>query len=363
MNHTIQVHVTDACNMSCPYCYVHQRPANTMTLEDFKAQFVYAETLSRAIDPEFTGRWQVMYFGGEPLMNIDVVKQIHRYLKTVGAEVEFEHVQTNALLLTPGLLDWLRREGVGMSYSFDGLWDSPESIRVHEQLLAEGLLDHNAKTMVAPEHVDRLVENFEYFVGLGWTCPDFTFVRDHGWTDAAVARAVAQVHALVDLMIDRTLRDPAGRCFCTGFVKLALENVVVNSRCGRRNFTCFAARRGYAFTPTRVVYPCSRFYTNNAQPLLDANTGEVFTETVDHLRTALDVTTVPECADCAIGRFCNTGCAYMQLCNGDGVRMKPIEGYCALLRYVYSEALRYHRALRGTPALLELLKNDLKGVF
>ena len=364
-SHTIQVHLTNRCNMKCPYCYIHQNTAD-MTLDDFKAQFAYIHTLSKLIDPSFgIEGWNIAYFGGEPLMNIDAIRDINDFLRTTDVKINFQHIQTNALLMTRELVDELGQRGIGWSYSYDGVWDSAESIEVHERLLKEGLINRYAKIMIAPEHVGRIVENYQYFVDHGWTNPDLSFVRDIDWTDEAAQVCAQQVTSLVDLMIDQTLADvgQGDRCFCAGFIQLALMDMVVNKRIGKRDYTCHAGRNGYAFTPARVVYPCSRFYHNELYPLLDANTGEVFTGNIEHLSTALNTHNMPDCSDCAIEPYCNTGCAYTQLCCGDYKCMRPVKAYCTVLRHVYSETLRYFNALKHTAGLKELLNDKLGGFF
>lgn len=360
MYHTIMIHTTNACNMNCPYCYVHQRPAGEITVEDVKAQLPYAHRLSALMDPEFVNHqeYAVDYFGGEPLLNFDTILELHDQLFSRGVlRVTSEHVQTNALLMTREKLDELNKRRIHMSYSFDGLWDPPESIAVHEQLLAEGVLQPDmAKVMVAPEHAGDLLENYAYFVDkLGWTLPDYTFVRDDIWSSADVDTAKVQLHLLVDDMVARTKASKDGKCYCVGCISLPINDMVCGKMRGKRSFTCHAGRYGMVFTHDRKIYPCTRFYTNDKCMLADVNTGEVYEDTIRRLAQLFNTHVVEECVNCKIRQFCNTGCAYSQYMNGNEERMKPIASVCELTKACYTEALRYAKLLEDTQAFRNFL--------
>lgn len=361
MYHTIMVQMTNACNLNCSYCYVHQRPAGEITIDDVKAQLPYATRLSALMDPEFTNKmtYAVDYFGGEPLLNFDMILALHDQLFSQVLPVQSERVVTNALLLTRERLDELNNRGINISYSFDGLWDPPESIAVHERLLQEGVLRPNyAKVMVAPEHAGDLLDNYAYFVDkLGWNFPDFTFVRDDVWSHEAVDKVKQQVHLLVDDMVARTLASVDGTCYCVGCISLPLNDMVCGTIRGKRDFTCHAGRYGMVFTHDRKIYPCTRFYTNDKCILADANTGVVYEDTVRKLSKMFNTHIMEECKVCKIRPYCNTGCAYAQYMYGEEKRMKPIPSVCEIKKVCYVEALRYAKLLEDNQAFRRMLAN------
>ena len=360
MYHTLMIHTTSACNMNCPYCYVHQRPAGEITVNDVEVQLPYAQRLSALMDPGFTKHteYSVDYFGGEPLLNFDTILELHDRLFSKGVlPVCNEHIQTNALLMTREKLDAIYRRGINMSYSFDGLWDPPESIAEHERLLDEGLLIPNhAKVMVSSEHAGDLVENYAYFADkLGWDMPDFMFVRDDIWSPEDVETVKEQLHILVDDMVKRTLADTNNRCYSVGCINLAINDIVYGRVCGKRDFTCHAGRFGMVFTHERKIYPCTRFYTNDKCILADVTTGEVYHETIDKLTQLFNTHIMEECMSCSIRPYCNTGCAYTQYLFGDEQRMKPVPSVCEITKACYAEALRYCKLLEDNPAFRYML--------
>ena len=67
---TLEVSVTEKCNLGCPYCYVANRPT-WMTPEVFdNALPELYNLMKRSGDAEY----HVSFFGGEPLLNFDLFK-------------------------------------------------------------------------------------------------------------------------------------------------------------------------------------------------------------------------------------------------------------------------------------------------
>ena len=327
-------------------------------LDDFKAQLPYAEKLAAMMNgDDKQRRYNIAYFGGEPLLNISTIFEIDDYLKSINFPVAMSHIQTNSMLLTSEMSREIKERGIAMSYSFDGLTDSVQSIAIHEQQLASGLINQDAKIMIDGETVDKLVENYMYFLKLGFKKPDFTFVRDDIWSTESLATAKQTIHDLVDVLINLTRT--TNEVHVVGFVKLWLMDTLSSKVFGRRDFTCFAGRNGFAFTPSRVIYPCSRFYSNDKFRLVDVNKDVVYEDTIAELKTKLNLCSATECDSCSVKPYCFTGCAYTQLLNGNCERMVPVAGYCALLDIVQSETMRFYRELRDLDVFKKFIHDEV----
>jgi uncharacterized protein len=122
------LHVTEACNLNCPYCYVHKRPA-TMS----------ADTGRRAVDRlvELAQRHgysalKIKYAGGEPTLNFAVVEAIHahaaRHAAQAGLVLE-EVVLSNGVGLTDEMLAVMERAGMRLMVSLDGGPQAHDSLR------------------------------------------------------------------------------------------------------------------------------------------------------------------------------------------------------------------------------------------
>lgn len=116
------LNVAHACNMRCTYCFAHQG--------DFGLQkgLMPWATAKAAVDfllaqSETVRTLEIDFFGGEPLLNWDVVKRTVTYgrqleVKT-GKQFNFT-LTTNGLLLDDAIMDFIVANRIGMILSLDG---------------------------------------------------------------------------------------------------------------------------------------------------------------------------------------------------------------------------------------------------
>jgi uncharacterized protein len=113
------LHVTEACNLNCPYCYVHKRPSA-----------MSADTGRRAVDRlvEMARRYgysslKIKYAGGEPTLNFSVVEAVHAHAarRSAQADLDLEEViLTNGVGVCDEALDAIDRAGMQLMVSLDG---------------------------------------------------------------------------------------------------------------------------------------------------------------------------------------------------------------------------------------------------
>lgn len=118
----ICLHVAHDCNLRCLYCF-----AGTGSFKG-QRELMTSETGKRALDflLKHSGnrrQCEVDFFGGEPLLNMSVIKELITYGKTVaqqaGKKIKFT-LTTNAVLLDKTIADYLEKEGVSVVLSLDG---------------------------------------------------------------------------------------------------------------------------------------------------------------------------------------------------------------------------------------------------
>ena len=119
---TLVLNVNTGCNLSCTYCYKEDlaKPAAGR-----KMDFV---TAARSVDLLLEAgaareRINIVFFGGEPLTNVALIKQVVDYAEgaavRAGKSMDFS-MTTNATLLTPALIDYFDAHRFGISVSMDG---------------------------------------------------------------------------------------------------------------------------------------------------------------------------------------------------------------------------------------------------
>ncbi len=119
---TLVLNVNTGCNLSCTYCYKEdlQTPARGERMDFAVASRSVELLLQQAEERDAVS---IVFFGGEPLTNMPLIRQVVEYAERRGLEagkrVEFS-LTTNATLLTPELIDFFEAHRFGISISMDG---------------------------------------------------------------------------------------------------------------------------------------------------------------------------------------------------------------------------------------------------
>jgi uncharacterized protein len=119
---TIVLNVNTGCNLGCRYCYKEDLAVPA------RGERMSFEVAARSVDlllkqAAARSRVGIVFFGGEPLTNVPLIRQVVEYaLARSRAEektVDFS-LTTNATLLTPELIEYFDAHRFGISVSIDG---------------------------------------------------------------------------------------------------------------------------------------------------------------------------------------------------------------------------------------------------
>jgi len=119
---TLVLNVNTGCNLACTYCYKEDlaRPADGRRM-DFATAAKSVDLLLEA--GEKRDRLNIVFFGGEPLTNVPLIRAVVAYAEDAvaraGRRIEFS-LTTNATLLTPALIEFFDAHRFGISVSMDG---------------------------------------------------------------------------------------------------------------------------------------------------------------------------------------------------------------------------------------------------
>ena len=112
----LALNVAEQCNLRCVYCYAGDG--------DYGKGDKMSQTVAKkALDKFVPGQthFTVVFFGGEPLLNFSVVKEVIEYNKKNYKSTKFSYrMTTNGLLLTSSILEYLKNENVHLTISYDG---------------------------------------------------------------------------------------------------------------------------------------------------------------------------------------------------------------------------------------------------
>ncbi|HHT57737.1 radical SAM protein [Herbinix luporum] len=135
----LAIEVTSQCNFRCKYCvfsgrYSGQRIHKTdnMSLETAKKSIdLYLRYIEEAKDYNPNRRPVISFYGGEPLLNFDLIKQCVEYAKSLYDEQIYFSVTTNGSLLTDDIIDFLVKEKFSTIVSLDGYKENHDRNRVN----------------------------------------------------------------------------------------------------------------------------------------------------------------------------------------------------------------------------------------
>ncbi|HKX33167.1 MAG TPA: radical SAM protein [Blastocatellia bacterium] len=125
---TAWLHVTNACNLDCPYCYVRKSSARmTETIGELALQQLMAEVARQKFK-----QLKIKYAGGEASLHYKMVQHLHDRATelTLQQEIELQEVLlTNGVLISAELADWLVESQVKVMVSLDGIGEKNDRQR------------------------------------------------------------------------------------------------------------------------------------------------------------------------------------------------------------------------------------------
>ena len=317
------LHVAHSCNLNCAYCFASQgKYQGERALMSF-------ETGKRALDflIENSGtrrNLEVDFFGGEPLMNWDVVKQLVEYARSIekekGKNFRFT-ITTNGVKIDDDVIDFSNREMSNVVLSLDGRKEIHDRYRV----------DYNGKgswDLIVPKF-QKFVEargGKNYYMRGTFTHanPDFLEdikqMLDLGFTELSMEPVVCasgdpselteqdketvmkQYEDLAELMLEK---DKEGKPFTFYHYMIDLKG---GPCIYKRISGCGSGTEYMAVTPWGDLYPCHQFVGDEKFRLGDIWQGVTNTAIQDEF-AACNVYARPDCHDCWAKLYCSGGCA------------------------------------------------------
>ena len=317
------LHVAHTCNLNCAYCFASQGKFNgergLMSFEVGKQalDFLVAHSGSRH-------NLEVDFFGGEPLMNFDVVKQLVAYARSIekqaGKNFRFT-LTTNGMLLDDDVIDFANREMSNVVLSLDGRKEIHDRFRVDYagngswerivpkfQKLVEARGGKNYYMRGTFTHANPdFVKDIEEMLRLGFTelsmepvvcAPD----DPSALTEEDLPIVLQQYEKLAELMQSR--RDE-GKPFTFYHYMIDLKG---GPCIYKRISGCGSGTEYMAVTPWGDLYPCHQFVGDEQYRLGNVWDG-VTAPAVQEEFAACNVYTRPECRDCWAKLYCSGGCA------------------------------------------------------
>jgi len=317
------LHIAHTCNLNCSYCFASQGKYHG------ERAMMSFEVGKRALDflIENSGsrrNLEVDFFGGEPLMNFDVVKQLVAYARNI----EKEHnknfrftLTTNGMLIDDDVIDFANRECSNVVLSLDGRKEIHDRFRVD-------YAGNGSWEKIVPKF-QKLVEargGKDYYMRGTFTHANPDFLKDIqqmldlGFNELSMEPVVCapgdpseltaedmpivleQYEKLAELM---RRRDKEGKPFTFYHYMIDLSG---GPCIYKRISGCGSGTEYMAVTPWGDLYPCHQFVGDEKFKLGNIWDGVDNHEIQDEFM-ACNVYARPDCHDCWAKLYCSGGCA------------------------------------------------------
>ena len=317
------LHIAHDCNLACRYCFAeegeyHGRRA-LMSFEVGKKalDFLIANSGNRR-------NLEVDFFGGEPLMNWDVVKQLVEYGRSKEEEYNKKFrftLTTNGVLLNDEVMEFCNREMGNVVLSLDGRPEVNDKMRPFRN-------GKGSYELIVPKFqkfADSRNQN-NYYVRGTFTRENLDFSQDviHfadlGFKQMSIEPVVAspeEPYAIREedlpkimeeydkLAVEYIKRQKEGRGF--NFFHFMLD--LNQGPCvAKRLSGCGSGTEYLAVTPWGDLYPCHQFVGEEKFLLGNVDDGITNTEVRDEFKLC-NVYAKDKCRDCFARFYCSGGCA------------------------------------------------------
>ena len=317
------LHIAHSCNLNCSYCFASQGKYHgeraLMSFEVGKQafDFLIANSGTRR-------NLEVDFFGGEPLMNFDVVKQLVAYARSIekqhGKNFRFT-LTTNGMLIDDDVIDFANREMSNVVLSLAGRKEVHDRFRVDyagngswERIVpkfqklvnARGGKNYYMRGTFTHANPD-FIEDIKEMLKLGFNelsmepvvcAPD----DPSALTEEDFAIVCDGYEKLAELMLERRR---AGNPFTFYHYMIDLKG---GPCIYKRISGCGSGTEYMAVTPTGELYPCHQFVGETEFKLGDVWNGVTNTAKQNEFGDC-NVYTREECKNCWARLYCSGGCA------------------------------------------------------
>mgnify|MGYP000759319649 FL=1 len=341
------LHVSHDCNLRCKYCFADEGKYHTE-----KRELMTAETGKRAMDylVEHSGHrrnLEVDFFGGEPLMNFEVVKEVVEYAR----ELEKKHnkifrftVTTNGILLDEKKLEYINENMSNIVLSIDGR----KEVNDHMRYRADGSGSYD-KIVPIFQKVAESRNQDNYYVRGTFTRENLDFSKDvlHladlGFKQISIEPVVCgeetdyslreedlpkifnEYESLVKEYVKR-IKEGNGFNFFHFMIDLEEGPCIIKRLSG-----CGCGCEYLAVAPNGDVYPCHQFVGSEEYKMGSLYDSSGLNKELRSTFEKCNVYTKPDCDSCFAKFFCSGGCiANACLINGD--MNKPHKLSCEMMK-------------------------------
>ena len=342
---SITLNVCNGCNLHCSYCFEKNKTLSFMNTDTAE------RILNKTYNPD--KGLIVNLFGGEPLMNLDVVK----YVILWASDKDNVHVgiTTNGTLITREIAELIKVNNVHLLLSIDG---NPEThnknrsnsfsiVRNGIKMLQEcGIEPRNieARMTVLPEDAKNLYKNVLFLInvlGLKYICP--MPVTDQEWSNDNLNDLYENYVKLMVWYIEKFKDSDSPDIQIKNVSDMMME--CISEYIGDNEMCPIASHNWCSFDTDGSIYQCHQIPTMSKEDKKKFFIGSIWCEKIetDKLISPLRFQhSKEECKECSSKSICKGGCPI------ENYRLNELmtecgKGYCGTIRALGKAVRKFHK--------------------
>jgi uncharacterized protein len=343
---SINVQISEDCNLVCQYCFVKENQYSNKTAHMHLNQGIkvvdFLIERSDKIDDLY-----VFFFGGEPLLNFTVMKEMVDYAlekgKTCNKRFHFS-LTTNGTLLSNDILDfiginkiWVVLSIDGNSFSqdmnrpFQGGKGSYSSIDANIKKMAEKNISFSARVTVSALTANKIAENYEHLILLGFKKVHFeNALAPSGEIFINQKEKVEEIKKQYQLISEKVTETINMGQACN-FESLPFPlGKIVSKNPG--HYSCTAGNGYVSVAVNGDIYLCHRLVGVSNFHLGNVNENNYKLHWLETIKNELDVDKRKKCSKCWARYICGGGCYETNYNFNNDISLAP-GIYCQIMKY------------------------------
>ena len=318
------LNVAHDCNLRCEYCFASKG--------DFGhgRKLMPLEVGKKAIDflIEHSGKrhnLEVDFFGGEPLMNFEVVRGVVDYARLLepvhNKNFRFT-ITTNGVLLNKENMEYINREMSNIVLSLDGRREVNDRLRVFEN----GSGSHDTIIPKYQELIASRDRGKDYYVRGTFTTHNLDFTEDVKYIRSLGFDQISIEPVVSDPKLDYSIQETDLKTVYREYEKLA-DYILAQKKAGdsinffhfmidldqgpcaiKRLRGCGCGNEYVAITPEGDIYPCHQFIGTDGYWKMGSVLDDTFREDIKKRFSKANIYGKPACRECWARFYCSGGC-------------------------------------------------------
>lgn len=358
---TIDLSITDRCNLRCGFCYIKKKfdnpkgeiSRNLKFMDWIVKQFRESQYYEKYPDKRII---QINLYGGEPSVAWDSINALLNYTKEISDIKIYYSIITNMSLMNEEKINYCIKNHIGIHPSIDGCKEVEDMFRktingstVSDQvfrnarILISKLSYRSCRSTICPETAQYMFKSIKFLCEeIGFKIVNQILAEGCDWNDNNLEIVKEQVSKITDWWIEKMRKGEHYSLYYIRNMLLGIWNPM------RRRKLCSSGLSRCAIDTSGNIWPCHRFCNEDTPKeylLGTINTGVTNFELMEKLRN-FDMAEYhkEKCSKCIAVNSCHALCLHEMMNQGKGM-FEPVEHYCKLWPFYYTEAMRAHSIL------------------